>query len=95
MLEYLKAGTIKRIHVDRHMMTFNRNNPTRQVPAITVQTSKGPYKARKAVVLGHSEMVQAGPVYSEVDGSILRTIKPLSCGARVWLETKAAVEVIT
>ncbi|MCI0354302.1 MAG: hypothetical protein L0099_04565 [Acidobacteria bacterium] len=59
-----------------------------------MQTSKGPLKGRRAEVLGYGRMVQAGPVISEVDGSLVRTIKPLSCGARVWFETRAAVEVI-
>lgn len=83
MLQYLKAGTIKRIHVDRRVLAQNRVN-THQQPAITVQTSKGPLKAKRAMVLGVGEMIQAGGA-----------IKALSCGARVWYETKAAVEVIT
>jgi hypothetical protein len=93
VLTYLKAGTVKRIHVNRQVIAQNRTSGANE-PAVTVQTSKGPHRARRAVVLGHSEMVQAGPVISEVDGSLIRTIKPLSCGARVWLETRAAVEVI-
>ncbi len=94
MIQYLKEGTIKRIHVDRHILTFNRNNPGREMPAITIQTSKGPYKAIRATVLGHSEMEMAGTFVRDTDGSKY-TVKPLSCGARVWLKTKAAVEVIT
>lgn len=93
MLEYLKAGTIKRIHVDRAVLASNRKN-NENVPAITVQTSKGPYKCRKATVLGASEMVMAGTFRRDADDSEY-TIKPLGCGARVWLETKSAVEMIT
>lgn len=94
MLHYLRAGPVKRIHVDRQILAANRKNDM-CLPAITVQTSRGPFKARRAIVLGMSEMEMAGPMYSEVDGSLIKTIKPLSCGARVWLKTLAAVEVIT
>jgi len=94
MLKYLKAGTIKRIHVDRRVIAQNRKNNTHE-PTITVQTSKGPHKCRRATVLGIGEMVQAGPVYSDVDNKLVRVVKPLSCGARVWFETDAAVEMIT
>jgi hypothetical protein len=91
---YLKQGTVKRIHVDRRVIAQNRKNGTHE-PTITVQTSKGPHKCRRAVVLGNGEMVQAGPVYSDEDGKMVRVIKPLGCGARVWFETRAAVEMIT
>lgn len=94
MLRYLKAGTVKRIHVDRRVMRANLQDGTNK-PALTVQTSKGPMKARRVTVLGYSEMEQAGPEYSEVDGRLIRTINPLSCGARAWLRTTAAVEVIS
>jgi hypothetical protein len=93
MIQYLPAGTIKRIHVDRRVLAQNLKAGA-NAPAVTVQTSKGPLKAIQATVLGHSEMMQAGTFIRDADGS-RRTVKPLGCGARVWLETRAAVEVIT
>jgi hypothetical protein len=93
MLQYLKSGTVKRLHVDRRILASNKKTGG-NAAAITVQTSKGPLKARRAEVLGHCTFEQAGEVVSEVDGSV-RVIKPLSCGARVWIRTTAAVEVIT
>lgn len=92
-LQYLRAGLVKRIHVNRQIVARNRKTGAND-PAITVQARGGPYKARSVTVLGHGTMVQAGPEYSEVDGQLIRVIKPLSCGARLWYETKAAVEVI-
>jgi hypothetical protein len=66
----LGGGTVKRLHVDRQI--------------ITVQTSKGPFKAHRVDVLGPSQFVQANEK---------RGIKPLKCGARVWIETRAIVTV--
>jgi len=74
----LRQGTIKRIHVNKHVIASNLKHGL-NAPAITVQTSKGPIRARRVKVLGPSEMVSGE--------------KPLSCGARIWLETKAKVEL--
>jgi hypothetical protein len=49
-------------------------------PAITVQTSSGPLKGAEAVIHGPSRVVHSPD-------------KPLSCGARVWIETEAMVEI--
>lgn len=86
MLTYLEKGTVKRLHVDRRIVTQNRKLGT-NLPAITVQTSSGSLKARKVEILGFSTFEQAGglPPYD---------IKPLSCGARLWVKTQAALEVI-
>lgn len=96
MIQYLKAGTIKRIHVDRRVIAQNRKSGG-NAPSITVQTSKGPLKALRATVLGEGEMMQAGSFTREYAPGKWTTdvVKPLSCGARVWFETKAAVEVVT
>jgi hypothetical protein len=48
--------------------------------AVTVQTSAGSIKCRSADILGESSVVY-------------RPDKPLSCGAKAWVETKARVEV--
>lgn len=66
-----------RIHVNQHII--RRNVKTGEaVPPISIKTSKGTYYASKV----------------EVDGPcvvVYRPDKPLSCGARVWIETKAKV----
>lgn len=74
----LTAGTVKRIHVDRRVLAQNRKDGGDR-PAWTVQTSKGPYKARRVEVHGYLVGDQR--------------MKQLSCGARMYLETRAAVEL--
>lgn len=73
----LPAGTIKRLHVNKHVIMSNLKRG-RNDPPITVQTSKGPFKAHRVEVLGPSTFVHSPD-------------KPLSCGARVWIETCAEV----
>lgn len=77
----IPAGTIKRLHVDKQIIAQNRKSG-RNDPTITVQTSKGSYKASVVEVLGPSKFLQANACR-----------KPLSCGARVWIETKAEVQL--
>lgn len=77
-LTYLRAGTVKRIHVDRQVLARNRKTGGRE-PAWTVQTSKGPIKGYRVEVHGHLVGDQRSP--------------QLRCGARMYLETRAAVEV--
>lgn len=74
----LPAGTIKRIHVDQKRIRKNTKQGT-DLAAITVQTSKGPIKCHEVAIDGPSKMVY-------------RPHDPLSCGARLWIETKGAVE---
>lgn len=73
----LQAGTIKRIHVSQVDIRANRKDGGDR-PVFTIQTSKGPLKARAVEIRGASEV-------------IYRATRPLSCGARVWIETKAEV----
>ena len=71
----------KIIHINQHRIRANAKNGTRE-PVVTCKT----YKANE---YGHSVRVD-GPcrvVYSPD--------KPLSCGARVWIETEAGVVVET
>lgn len=77
----LRKGLIKRIHVNQQKIRTARNTGC-DLASLTVQTSKGPYAARRVVINGPSTLVQS------LD-------KPLSCGARVWIETRAEVEVHT
>ena len=79
------AGTIKRIHVDQHAIRRNRviqhETPGAALdPVVTVKTSKGNFKGTRVKILGPSEVVYSSD-------------KPLSCGARVWIETHADVEI--
>jgi hypothetical protein len=48
--------------------------------SLTVQTSKGPIKGARVEVRGPSTFV-------------CRPEKPLSCGAKAWVETRAQVDI--
>lgn len=69
-----KAGTMKRLHVDRKVLAANKKY-NRHRPALTIQTSAGPIKAHYIRILGDALMVHSD--------------RALSCGARAWVETKA------
>lgn len=78
-MKSLRPGLIKRIHVDRRIMAQNLKRGQNK-PAITIQTSQGPIKARQ-VDGGKFSVVQAG----------FNGRRPLNCGARIWIETRAEV----
>jgi len=78
-LRLLRQGTIKRLHVDKRVITRNRTHGT-QDPPITVQTSAGSLKAFEASWDGPSKMMYSPD-------------KPLGCGARLWIETRAKVTI--
>jgi hypothetical protein len=81
-LAMLREGTIKRLHVDKHVIAANRKRPPEEAePAITIQTSKGPLKAFEVAVLGPSKFTY-------------KPCTPLSCGARLWIETTAEVRIV-
>ena len=67
----------KRIHINQHVIRANKKNGTSN-PCITVKTSKSNHYTYAAQIDGLSRVV-----YSPNN--------PLSCGARVWIETDAMV----
>ena len=77
-MKTIRPGLIKRIHINKHVIRANLKNGTDD-PAITVQLSSGPLRARNVDIKGPSRLVTGK--------------KPLSCGARIWLETRAEVEL--
>ena len=73
------------IHVNQHAIKRNAKHGTKD-PVITV-------KRGKSNTYGHvAEIVVNGDVVASV---VYRPEKPLSCGARVWVETQHEVRVIT
>jgi hypothetical protein len=68
------------IHVNQHAVKANAKNGT-QDPVLTVKTYKSNTYAHEVVIKGDSKVVYSPD-------------KPLSCGARVWIETNAQVEVL-
>lgn len=73
----IRKGLIKRIHVSQVNLRANRKDGGDR-PVFTIQTSRGPVKARDVVIFGPSKLVS-------------RPRKPLKCGARIWIETTEAV----
>ena len=70
---------IKRIHVNQHRIKSNKKY-NKNDPVITVKTSRSNTYGHEVIIHGSSKVI-----YSPN--------KPLSCGARVWIETEADVEV--
>jgi hypothetical protein len=68
------------IHVNQHEIKANAKNGTAN-PVLTVKTYKDNIYAHEVVIKGDSRIVYSPD-------------KPLSCGAKVWIETQAEVEVI-
>ena len=71
----------KRIHINQHVIRANKKNGTSN-PCITVKTSKSNHYTYAAEIDGLSRVVYSPD-------------KPLSCGARVWIETDAVVTLDT
>ena len=62
-----------------HKIRANKKHGTKK-PVITVKTSKTNTYAHEVEILGESKVVYSPD-------------KPLSCGARVWIETDAEVKI--
>ena len=67
----------KRIHVNMHVIRRNQKTGERE-PTITVKTYKTNTYAHEVDILGPSKVVYSPD-------------KPLSCGARLWIETDSEV----
>ena len=68
-----------RIHVNQHKIRSNKKYNLNE-PVITVKTSKSNTYAHEVEVLGPSKIIYSPD-------------KPLSCGARVWIETEGEVKI--
>ncbi len=70
---------IKRIHVNQHLIRSNVKRDE-NAPPLTVKTSRGNHRAHEVAIEGPAKVVY-------------RPASPLSCGARVWIETEAGVRM--
>lgn len=68
------------IHVNQHAIRKNNKEGTDD-PVLTVKTYKSNTYAKEVTINGPSKVV-----YSPDN--------PLSCGARVWIETESQVEIV-
>lgn len=67
------------IHVNQHVVRANNKTGDRD-PVLTVKTYKTNNYAHRVTINGPAEVVYSPD-------------KPLSCGARVWIETEAEVTI--
>lgn len=68
------------IHVNQHVIKANAKNGTND-PVLTVKTYKSNTYAHDVEIKGPSRVVYSPD-------------KPLSCGAKVWIETEAEVIIL-
>ncbi len=68
------------IHVNQHAIRRNIKAEVKE-PVLTVKTYKSNTYAHEVAISGESRLVYSPD-------------KPLSCGARVWLETEAEVKIL-
>ena len=76
----LKQQGLKRIHVNQHKLRERVKDPTLETHCYTVKFKGKTYTARQVFIDGDSQLVD-------------RIHKPLSCGARLWLETTGPVRL--
>jgi len=69
----------KHIHVNQHIIRQNLTNKT-ALPVVTVRHKNKIYRCRAVKIIGPSVVVYSPD-------------KPLSCGARVWIETNSHLEL--
>lgn len=74
-----RSGLITRLHVNQHVIKANAQHG-RNDPVLTIKHGGKTYTANTVEILGPSKLV-----YAPED--------PLSCGARVWIETTAMVRL--
>lgn len=75
-----EQSMLKRIHVNQHTIRANKTSDEK-LPPLSVKTYKDNTLCYGVNILGPSRVVYSPD-------------KPLSCGAKVWIETEAEVEVL-
>jgi hypothetical protein len=70
------------IHVNQH--NIKANSKGGELPVITCKTYKSNIYTNEAIIYGQDGLIACKIVYSKD--------KPLSCGAKVWIETYGRVE---
>lgn len=73
----MAKARLKRVHVNQHAIKANRQDGGDR-PVVTCKTSRSNHYAHRTRIDGPSELVY-------------QPDKPLSCGAVLWIETRAPV----
>lgn len=80
LLEKGSEKMIKRIHINQHNIKANLKGAEPVLPVVTVKTYNANHKGMEVEIKGPSRLIYSPD-------------KPLSCGAKVWIETEAACRV--
>ena len=80
----MARGRLKRIHVNQHHIRENKKTGSRK-PVVTVKEYDSNLYGHEVDILDGFGNVLATVVY--------RPDNPLSCGARVWIETRQDVVI--
>ena len=72
------------VHVNQHIIKRNSKKNERE-PVLTCKTYKSNDYAHEALIYGQDGKLAAKVIYSPD--------KPLSCGAKVWIETQNEVKL--
>jgi hypothetical protein len=76
------TGNLKRIHVNKHNIAWNLKHDAHK-PTLTVKAGKANHYGFRVIIDGPSVLVDA----------VECGLKTLSCGARVFIETRSKVTV--
>ena len=76
----IPVGKIKRIHINQHVIRSNAKEGKSE-PVITVKSSLGNDYAHEVIINEHTRVIYSPD-------------KPLSCGAKVWIETTEPVTLV-
>lgn len=74
----LRKGLLKRVHVNMNAIRSNKKHGT-NLPPISIKVSGGNVAAHEIEIKGPSKLVYSPD-------------KPLACGARMWIETRAEID---
>jgi hypothetical protein len=77
--DYSLSGRIKRIHVNKRVIAQNAAHE-RNDPPLTVKTARSNDYGHEVDIQGPSKVVYSPD-------------KPLDCGAKLWIETRAVVVI--
>ncbi len=76
-MKAIPAGTLKRIHINRHVIRDNKRRK-KKLPPFRIKTSKENIVCMRLIVVGMTEFIYSPD-------------KPLKCGATAWVETREKI----
>ncbi len=81
MEKSMKTKPKKIIHINQHNIKWNAKNPKKKrLPVITTKQGKKNIYGFEVIINEHTKIIYSPD-------------KPLSCGAKVWLETSEPIKI--